>query len=143
MVRVDGYVNPTNRGVTRGPNNCCDNSNRNTCSGSRRCDNRFSFCLKSPGNTDDGTSTCMSPVLTSTQTNTNGAPIDFTQPTWLGLDNPLMLNGINTAWEVCSHDHSISLLYPNMWENIPLLSYNFLISAESRCYQGTLRKKVV
>ena len=106
MVRVGGYDNPTNRGVTRGPSLCCDGnptSNGSCSEAPRPCDNRFTFCLKSFDNTDDGTSTCMSPVLTSTQTNIDGAPIDFTQPTWLGLDNPLMLSGISTAWEVCSH----------------------------------------
>ena len=107
VVRVDGYVNPTNRGVTQGPDRCCDRDpdSSGSCSeDGRPCDNRFTFCLKSPNNTDNGTSTCMSPVLTST-TNRNAAPIDFTQSRWLGLDNPLMLSGISTAWEVCTHNH--------------------------------------
>ena len=103
-VRVHGYNNPTNKRILAfNITACCDGSDSDVCGGSQRCDNRFRFCLRSPGNRAIGTSTCMSTVLNSTQTNWNGAPIDFTQPTWLGLDNPLMLSGISTAWEVCDN----------------------------------------
>ena len=102
IVRIYDYSNPSNTGVDRGPDNCCDDTRQSgVCSSLRRCDNRFTFCVKTLGDSADGTSSCMSEVLMSTETNLNDAPINFTGSTWLGLDNPLRLNGISTAWQVC------------------------------------------
>ncbi len=105
IARVHSYTNPSNTGVfrvSRGASNCCDGTRQNgVCSGWRKCDNRFTFCVKTLGDLADGTSSCMSEVLMSTETNVDDAPIDFTGSTWLGLDNPLRLNGISTPWQVC------------------------------------------
>ena len=102
-MRVDGYDNPSNRLAN---SECCDPGYGTIdCSdGGAECDNRFIFCLKPLGDMEGGTTTCVSPVLTTPQKNMNAAPIDFNQSTFLGLDNPLMLSGISTAWEVCRHD---------------------------------------
>lgn len=101
QVGLHGYDNPTNRLIARpGDRDCCDGSPRNTCSGFRRCDNRFSFCVRPSGTSDIGTASCSSAVITSTETNSNDADIDFNTDTVLGLDNPLLLQGITTAWEV-------------------------------------------
>ena len=101
IVRIYDYSNPSNTGVDRGPDNCCDDTRQSgVCSSLRRCDNRFTFCVKTLGDSADGTSSCMSEVLMTSVTNFNDAPIDFTGSTWLGLDNPLRLNGISIAWQV-------------------------------------------
>ena len=102
IVRIYDYSNPSNTGVDRGPDNCCDDNRQNgVCSGNgRKCDNRFTFCMKTLGDSADGTTSCMSEVLMSTETNRDDASIDFTAPSWLGLSNPLRLNGISTAWQV-------------------------------------------
>ncbi len=107
IVRIHDYSNPRNTGVYRGLDNCCDDTRPsggvcNTTIG--RCDNRFTFCMKTLGDSADGTTSCMSEVLMTSVTNFNDAPIDFTWSTWLGLDNPLRLNGISTAWQVTTTD---------------------------------------
>ncbi len=102
IVRIYNYTNPTNTGAFRGASNCCDNSRQDgdVCSTTnRRCDNIFTFCVKTLDDSANGTSSCMSDLMTS-ETNWNDAHIDFTMSTWLGLDNPLRLNGITTAWQV-------------------------------------------
>ncbi len=103
IVRIYDYSNPSNTGVDRGASKCCD-SNRETgdvCNETRRrCDNRFTFCVKTLDDSADGTSSCMSEVLMTSVINFNDAPINFTGSTWLGLDNPLRLNGTSTAWQV-------------------------------------------
>ncbi len=110
IVRIYNYTNPTNTGQRRGPSNCCDRDRQagGVCSTSRRCDNIFTFCVKMLGDSADGTSSCMSDLMTS-ETNDNDAPIDFTMSTWLGLDNPLRLTGITTAWQVCMQDMPIMI----------------------------------
>ncbi len=107
IVRIYDYSNPSNTGVYRGPDNCCDDNRQSggvcdTTNG--RCDNRFTFCMKTLGDSADGTTSCMSEVLMTSVTNFNDAPINFTAPTWLGLDNPLRLNGISIAWQVTMTD---------------------------------------
>ena len=100
IVRIYNYTNPTNTGAFRGADRCCDWDRQDgVCSTSRRCDNIFTFCVKTLDDSADGTSSCMSDLMTS-QTNDNDALIDFTGSTWLGLDNPLRLTGITTAWQV-------------------------------------------
>ncbi len=103
VTRIHSYNNPTNTGQFRGSNRCCDNERQSgICSFNRRCDNRFTFCLKVFGDMTDGTDSCVSDVLMSLESeiNLNDVSIDFTASRWLGLDNPLMLNGVSTAWQV-------------------------------------------
>ncbi len=60
--------------------------------------------------TRSGTSTCIGDILMS-ETNFDDAPIDFTELRWLGLDNPVRLNGLTTAWQVAMEwAHSVLAL---------------------------------
>ncbi len=44
----------------------------------------------------------------------DGADIDFSQPTVLGLPNPFNLTGISTAWEVLHFNILLCLLHFNL-----------------------------
>lgn len=105
-VHVMSYSNPTNggEGLSGG---CCDGGEPPACTGNRRCDTYFRFCLR-PFNTpgiDRGCGT--SAVVTSTDSELNNGSIDFTQPSFLGLDNPLSLSGLAPFWQVqlCCYEY--------------------------------------
>ena len=90
-VRTIGYSNPTNR-LFRG--NCCDPPilNDTVCG---KCDSTFFYCLKSFGGTEDCRGGQGSTLIAM-----DGAPLDFSQNTVLGLPNPLPLSGLTTKWKV-------------------------------------------
>ncbi|XP_064394660.1 sushi, von Willebrand factor type A, EGF and pentraxin domain-containing protein 1-like isoform X2 [Halichondria panicea] len=86
---------------TRFDGQCCDPRNGGGCTGGERCDTYFTYCLR-PRFTEAATIECPNtePGFTANSTNVvDGATIDFTQPTVLGLPNPFNLTGISTAWE--------------------------------------------
>lgn len=100
-VSVHGYSNPTGRCrgcrvrgvIERG---CCDNFLTTVCSGSLSCDSFFTYCI---GNGDRG---CADPLQQRTSTvNENDGPVNFSQSTVLGLENPLILQGVTHAYHVC------------------------------------------
>ena len=94
-VNVLSYSNPTNRRASSG--GCCDGTG-NCNTGGHRCDTYFRFCLR-PVYTHSTSRECETTALTSSHVQDDGF-IDFTQPTFLGLDNPLLLSGLITAWQV-------------------------------------------
>ncbi|XP_064398832.1 uncharacterized protein LOC135345356 [Halichondria panicea] len=98
QVKMLSYSNPFN---TRSDVQCCDPANNGGgCTEGERCDTYFIYCLMPRFSTAVG---CPSnePGFTavSTTNTTDGADIDFSQPTILGLPNPFNLTGISTTWE--------------------------------------------
>lgn len=95
---LSGYTNIFQRCADCAPRRCCDTSFiTNDCSGGRRCDTFFFFCLRPFGST--GTGCSYSGNLTS-EINEDDAFINFNQMKFLGLDNPLTLEGLTDAWNV-------------------------------------------
>ena len=112
MVKVHGYDNPTNscpacKAAPNLPTGCCDNfANLDTCETEEKCDNAFFYCLK-PFNSSvdlDSTHTSRCGFHTGdgriSSLNTDGAPIDFSRRTVLGIPNPFPLTGITPKWTV-------------------------------------------
>lgn len=93
-VQMLSHSNPTNIDAS---GRCCDFYGDCT-KGSRRCDTYFRFCLR-PFLTVGTDRTCTTAAVISSHVSDNGV-IDFTQPKFLGLDNPLLLAGLSTAWQV-------------------------------------------
>ena len=111
-VKVHGYDNPTNRCPTCRRSvalqqGCCDNfDNTGSCEGNDKCDNSFFYCMKGLNSRPDSnpreTSRCgfhSSEGVISEQ-NVNGAPVDFSRNTALGIPNPFQLAGITPQWTV-------------------------------------------
>ena len=98
-VKVQSYNNPTN-GCVNCHDVCCDSFTQTTCTGYLRCDNQFTYCLRSH-NTPATTRGCQeyTSALRSA-VNTDGGGIHFSQPTVLGLPNPLRLTGLTNSWQV-------------------------------------------
>ena len=97
-VTLVGYTNPNQRCADCGSNRCCDtNFDSNNCFRGRRCDTFFFFCLRPFGST--GTGCSYNGDLTS-EVNEDDAAINFNQMKFLGLDNPLTLEGLTDAWNV-------------------------------------------
>ena len=97
QVKMASYSNPSN---TLPDGQCCDPGNGGGCNGKKRCDTFFIYCLVPHSST---TTQCPSnePGYTATSDHIeDGADIDFSQPTVLGLSNPFNLIGISPAWEV-------------------------------------------
>lgn len=93
-VHVLSYSNPTNR-CEAFSGGCCDDRGPGAdCnSGNHRCDTYFRFCLR-PFNTLNTSRDCATTAVTSTAV-LNDNFIDFTQPSFLGLANPLALSGLD------------------------------------------------
>ena len=109
QVTISGYINPFQRCAgCASLSRCCDtNFNTNSCFGNRRCDTFFFFCLRPiDSNVRNGTGCSYSGNLTS-EVNENDATINFDQTTFLGLDNPLTLEGLTDAWNVSGPDVSL------------------------------------
>ncbi len=118
QVEIVSYSNPSN---TRSDSRCCDSppgfNGATPCVRGERCDTYFTYCLR-PRFTEATTIECPNtePGFTANSTNVvDGAAIDFSQPTVLGLPNPFNLTGISTAWEVlitvvCSSIYHLLLL---------------------------------
>ena len=106
QVRLNGYSNPTGRcghsNICRksGQLHCCDNpNNAGRCSDHERCDSYFIYCLRPFGEVQRTTSSCFSGKSTPFA-NTDDGPLDFSQSTVLGLNNPLNLSGLQGAYDV-------------------------------------------
>ena len=103
-VTIDGYTNPNQarpscNHVTDCPyTSCCDgfNSMSFVC---HRCDSFFTYCLRSVDTLRDGCPEGGNNTIRS-DVNPDDASIDFSQNTVLGLDNPLVFQGINDTWNV-------------------------------------------
>ena len=78
-----------------------DPDNGEGCTLGERCNTFFAYCLVPLFST---TIVCPNTApgffAFSSRTITDGADIDFSQPTVLGLPNPFNLTRITTAWEV-------------------------------------------
>ena len=98
QVEMVSYSNPSNR---RSDGFCCDPDNGGECTGEERCDTYFAYCLRPRSSTNRGCpNTAPGFIAISNSASPDGATIDFTQRTVLGLSNPFNLTGITTAWEV-------------------------------------------
>ncbi len=94
QVELVSYSNPSN---TRSDGRCCD-PGKGPCSGWERCDTYFIYCLILRAST---ATVCTNKELTTRSSVIwNGADINFSQPTVLGLPNPFKLTGISATWEV-------------------------------------------
>ena len=103
-VNVQSYNNPTNR-CESCLGGCCDRFFETTCNGPLRCDNQFTYCLRSH-NTPATTGCCQGYTSTlRSAVNTDGGQIDYSQPTVLGLPNPLRLTGLTNSWQVSAPAH--------------------------------------
>ncbi len=99
QVEMLSYSHPSN---TRSVRRCCDPElGFGPCSGDERCDTFFIYCLMPRAST---AIVCPNTVpgffAISPRTAQNGATIDFSEPTVLGLPNPFNLTGLTTSWEV-------------------------------------------
>ena len=99
QVEMLSYSHPSN---TRSVGLCCDSESGNgPCSGDERCDTFFTYCLMPRASTAIVCpNTAPGFFAISLRTAQNGATIDFSQPTVLGLPNPFNLTGLTTSWEV-------------------------------------------
>ena len=100
VVMIGGYTNPyhgrqscSNSACLRV---CCDgHDGSGNC---HRCDSFFIYCLR---NFDTLTADCPEGgTVMRSNVNPDDASIDFSQNTVLGLDNPLVFQGINHTWNV-------------------------------------------
>ncbi len=119
-VQVHAYDNPTNTcpvcGLTEG---CCDIFITSECTGLQKCDNEFFYCVRplgSPSLTLDTLADTISERSISnraaelqclqtqapfrSETNVDGASIDFSQAMFLGVPNPLQFQVTASEWEV-------------------------------------------
>ncbi len=97
QVEMVSYSHPSN---TRFDGQCCDPLNGLPCTGGERCDTYFINCLLPHSSNATECPNTAPGFTTASSVSTDGADIDFSQPTVLGLPNPFNLTGISTAWEV-------------------------------------------
>ena len=102
QVEMVSYSNPSN---TRSDGQCCDSPQGFDgvvpCNRGERCDTYFTYCLMPRFSTTVGCPRNEPGFLAFSSTSIiDGADINFSQPTVLGLSNPFNLTGISTAWEV-------------------------------------------
>ena len=81
-----------------GQHRCCDDSRASGCTGSDRCDSYFIYCLRPLGSERQGCSGYEERI--SSRNQDDNTPIDVTQNTVLGLENPLILRGITESYDV-------------------------------------------
>jgi hypothetical protein len=75
----------------------------NDCTGERRCDSYFIYCLRPIGDRElDGCSSSEHRNISSV--NPNDGPLNFSQSTVLFLSNPQVLSGLRRAYEVGIYD---------------------------------------
>ena len=124
QAQLHGYDNPTQR-CFLGCDNCdrcfigyCDGNINGECtSGFRRCDTLFFLCLR-PLSSQIGCDPDTDGVMRSNAENDNDTNFDFSQSTFLGLNNPLIFQGLTNAWNV-SHDVvSNSSKYSVCWSHV-------------------------
>ena len=78
--------------------------NSEECSEWRRCDTYFIYCLRPRFSSATECPNTAPGFIAVSNVSIDGADIDFSQPTVLGLSNPFNLTGITTAWEVMITD---------------------------------------
>ena len=103
-VRVLSYGNPTG-GCYSYSGACCDDSaiQLPDCSGSQKCDSYFYYCLRplTSDNVLDVWDGCFYRGSRISLSNRDDSVTDFTQSTMvLGLENPLMLEGLTNDYRV-------------------------------------------
>ena len=118
-VRLNGYTNPTGRcrdcnSITR--LTCCDTlgpDTTNDCSGGR-CDSYFIYCLRPFGDARQppiGCSESSNEYRNISSVNMDDGPLDLTQSTVLGLDNPQVLSGLEDIYDKVSLNCAALLLF--------------------------------
>ena len=100
-VTIFGYNNPTGRcqGCPRrsGTRACCDDFDSTSCSGSDLCDSMFTYCLRTIGSSG---SDCSYFGTQTSNINVADGPLNFSQYRVLGLENPLILQGLTNIYMV-------------------------------------------
>ena len=104
-VEVFGYNNPTGRcqdclrPAGKNERSCCDSPNHTICSGDQRCDSYFVYCSR-PLNSYSEEASCHFGERVISTVNVDDGPVNFSQSTVLGLENPLQLQGPSQVYEV-------------------------------------------
>ena len=104
-VRLNGYTNPTGR--CQGYQTPCCDGFATVCSGSNLCDSYFTYCLRPFGDIREppvGCTRSSNEYRNISFINTDDRPLDFSQSTVLGLNNPQVLSGLEGPYEVSDHD---------------------------------------
>ena len=114
-VLFSGYSNPDNtcyQCTSGGVQGCCDSRDQTDCTGGRRCDNEFFYCLMPSGsspattavssasedfNTRAGQLGCLPQSAQWSQVDTNAQAMSTTV---LGLPNPLVFEVTAPRWQV-------------------------------------------
>ena len=99
-VTVLGYNNPTGRCrdclyVSHGVRGCCDRFPETMNCSDFLCDSFFIYCLRTLGTTGRGCSYFGNRV---SDFNTDDGPLNFSQSTVLGLENPIILQGLTDTY---------------------------------------------
>ncbi len=102
QVEMVSYSHPSN--TRSGGLLCCDSLNSEECSEWRGCDTYFIYCLRPHSSSATECPNTAPGFIAVSNVSIDGADIDFSQPTVLGLSNPFNLTGITTAWEVMITD---------------------------------------
>ena len=117
QIRLNGYSNPTGRcggQACHGQSGrlyCCDSNlvGIGNCIGERHgCDSYFTYCLRLFGEVQLTSQRCISNQVRSLS-NHNDGPLNFSQSTVLGLDNPLNLTGLDVPYNVSHFTYFLSL----------------------------------
>ena len=104
-VKIFSYDNPTGRcrncpreNGDSGPRSCCDDFNRfDSCDGDHRCDSYFIYCLRPFGMIGGD---CTSFTQMTSTVNIDDGSINFSRNKVLGLNNPLILSGLTTGYDI-------------------------------------------
>ena len=107
-VTVFGYNNPTGRchQCVNPANNqpgCCDDFVQTNCSGNFSCDSFFVYCLRPALERTGGNCSYFSNQ--TSDFNPDDGDLNFSQSPVLGLDNPIILQGLTNAYMV--HNKSL------------------------------------
>ena len=118
-VRLNGYTNPTGRCPSC--QSCCDGP-VTVCTGSRLCDSYFTYCLRPFGDARQhpvGCTRSSNEYRNISSINIDDGPLDFSQSTVLGLNNPQVLSGLEDIYDKVSLDCSIVIVLP-----LPVILYS-------------------
>ena len=114
-VRLNGYTNPTGR--CRDCNSmteltCCDRFRGGTsaCTDEERCDSYFFYCLRPFGEVRLNPGCFSNETRNVSVANTDDGPLNFSQSTVLGLNNPQVLSGLEDIYDKVSIDCSIAIV---------------------------------
>ena len=127
-VQVHSYDNPTDFCAGCGADQgCCDGFEREECTGSRDCENVFFYCVRPLGTPTQTLETVLgdtvfedsiedrerelqcTPSLAAFRSTPTDDFIDFSQPTFLGIPNPMEFQVVANKWEV-SKLHAAKIL---------------------------------